>query len=105
MCYTVLIEDKANGPAILTLLKNKVTGLVPVSPDASKDERLHAVAPIFESGNVFLPMNHPMRADIVYELTTFPASDHDDIVDALSQGLTHFYSLSGIDHLAASTRW
>lgn len=105
MCHTVLVEDKANGPAILTLLKNKINGMIPVLPELSKDERLHIIAPIFEAGHVFIPANHPETKEIINELTTFPASENDDIVDAFSQGLTHFYEQSGIRHLEATSRW
>ena len=99
---TVLVEDKANGPAIISLLKKKVSGMIPVKPEASKDERLHAVAPIFESGNFYIPANHPKTKTIIEELTTFPASSHDDIVDAISQGIQRLGTLKGLSHLRAS---
>ena len=104
-CKVILVEDKANGPAILSLLKKQVTGLVPVQPDVSKDERLHSIAPIFEAGNFYLPSNHPMAKDIVDELISFPNSDNDDIVDAISQGLNRFSEMRGLRHLRAMTRF
>ena len=100
-CLTILIEDKANGPAILSLLGKKVTGLIPVRPTASKDERLHSVSPIFESGNFHIPANHPETKAILDELTSFPVCANDDIVDAISQGLIHFSSLKGLRYLRA----
>ena len=103
-CHTVLIEEKANGSAILTLLKKEVTGMVSVLPDATKDERLMAVAPIFEAGNFFVNANSIHTKDVVEELTTFPASSHDDIVDAISQGLMRYGKLRGINHLRAAAR-
>ena len=48
-----LIEDKANGPAIVATLKPKFSGLVEVTPDGSKGRpRAHSVEPLFAGGNV-----------------------------------------------------
>ena len=103
-CNTILVEDKANGPAIITLLKRKVTGIIPVKPTTSKDERLHSVAPIFEAGNFHIPSNHPQTQTIIDELTTFPMAANDDIVDMISQALNHFSKLKGIRHLRESVK-
>jgi len=104
-CKTHLIENKANGPAIVALLKKKVPNLVEVNPGVSKDERLHSVSPIFEAGNFLLPMNSPMSKIVVEELISFPNADNDDIVDAISQGLNRFMEMKGIRHLRAITKW
>ena len=100
-CNNILIEEKANGNAILDLLKKKISGMIPIKPEASKDERLHLVAPFFEAGNVYLPMNHPKIKIIVEELTSFPSSINDDIVDAFSMGLSRFTKLKGLRYLRA----
>lgn len=100
-CFTILVEDKANGPAILSLLKNEVTGMIPIAPKGSKDERLHSVSPIFEGGNFHLPMNATYTKEIVDELTTFPHSANDDIVDCISQALNRFAELRGLAALRA----
>jgi len=104
-CSTILIEDKANGPAILTLMAKELSGLIPVSATATKDERLHVVAPIFEAGNFHVPANHPETFHIIDELTNFPVSQNDDIVDAISQALTRFTELKGLRALEGGTRW
>jgi predicted phage terminase large subunit-like protein len=91
----VLIEDKANGPAVIDTLKSSVPGIIPIEPDGSKLARAHAVTSYWEAGNVWLP--HPDVApwvkDLVAELTAFPASANDDQVDALTQGLRYLYPL------------
>lgn len=102
MCNRILIEEKANGSAILSLLKDQVSGMIPVKPDCSKDERLMSVQPLFEAGNFYLPANNPKSKEIVEELTTFPSAPHDDIVDAISQGLNSFSKLRGLARLKAS---
>ena len=91
----ILIEDKANGPAVIDTLKASVPGIIPIEPDGSKLARAHAVSSYWEAGNVWLP--HPDIApwvkDLVAELTTFPASANDDQVDALTQALRRLYPL------------
>lgn len=85
----VLVEDKANGPAVLATLRGQVPGLVPVEPDGSKTARAYAVTAMFEAGNVFLPApgSVPWLSDYVAELLQFPAGAHDDQVDATTQAL------------------
>ena len=84
-----LIEDKANGSAIIDYLKQEISGIIPISPKESKEARLAAVSPEFESGSVFFP--DPTIAswisDSVEELISFPNGKNDDFVDACSQSL------------------
>ena len=84
-----LVEDKANGPAVIDCLRNTVPGIIPVEPDGSKVARAHAVTTYFEAGNVYIP--HPSVCgwvpEYVAELTQFPAAAHDDQVDATTQAL------------------
>lgn len=84
-----LIEDKANGPAVIAMLSNKIPGLIPIEPEGSKEARVHSVAPEIESGNVYLP--HPYFAPWVKAFmdsaAAFPNAAHDDDIDACSQAL------------------
>ncbi len=84
-----IIEDKANGPAIIDSLKKELTGITPYSPKDSKVARLNAVAPIFEAGNFYLPDPSiaPWVNDYIEELVSFPTGAHDDQVDMTTQGL------------------
>jgi predicted phage terminase large subunit-like protein len=93
----VLIEDKANGPAIIDVLKKAIPGIIPVEPDGSKLARAHAVTSYWEAGNVYLPHKAlaPFVTNLVNELTSFPTAAHDDQVDALTQALRHLYPLAG----------
>lgn len=86
-CNEVLIEDAANGPAIIETLKSTIDGLIPVKPDGSKQARLSAVTPLFEAGQVFIPEGKDWLIDFESELLTFPFSRHDDQVDAASMAL------------------
>ena len=82
-----LVEDKANGPALMDTLRAKVPGIVAVSPDGTKEARMHAASPFVEGGGLVLP--HPRIApwvtEFLDEVTAFPLAAHDDQADALSQ--------------------
>jgi predicted phage terminase large subunit-like protein len=93
-----LIEDKANGPAVISTLKNKVRGLVAYNPNTSKEARAHAVSPQIEAGNVWLPDKYSEEVrrmcpwldelDImIEEVKAFPFGKNDDCVDAMTQML------------------
>jgi predicted phage terminase large subunit-like protein len=56
-----LVEDKANGPAVIQALRHEVHGLVAVVPDGGKIARAQAVSPQVESGNVYLPIRRSRR--------------------------------------------
>lgn len=76
-----LIEDKANGPAIISALKRKVTGIIPITPKESKEARANAVTTLWEARNVYLPPpdRYPWVAqDFIPELLAFPSGAHDD---------------------------
>ena len=87
-----IIEDKANGPAIISALRNKISGIVPFTPQGSKEARAFAVSPLFEAGNVYIPKQdaeHPWVRDYIDELVSFPSAPHDDRVDSTTQALNY----------------
>lgn len=103
-----LVEDKANGTAVISALRRTVTGLIAIEPQGGKLVRASAVSPRVESGNVILPASDTIPcpagyvdesgewhelvpttvADFVHEFAVFGAGSFDDQVDALSQALT-----------------
>lgn len=90
-----LVEDKANGPAIISELKDKVAGVIPVTPKESKEARAYAVSTLWEAGNVYIPDHSEapwVRRDFEPELLSFPAGKHDDQVDAMTQALSDLKS-------------
>ncbi|MCT6926154.1 phage terminase large subunit [Metasolibacillus sp.] len=88
------VEDKANGSAVIEMLQDEISGIIPVEPDGGKEVRAHAVSPLFEAGNVFLP--HPnicsWTEDVIEELVSFPNAAHDDLVDMTTQALNQLYT-------------
>ncbi len=86
----ILVEDKANGPAILDVLQRDIPGIMPVSPGAdSKEARAASVSPLWEAGQVYVPhpLWHPEVEDWLQEIWEFPNAPHDDNVDS------HVYAL------------
>lgn len=88
------IEDKANGSAIIEMLKDEISGIVPVNPDGGKEARANAVSPLFEAGNIYLPHPNmcPWVEDLIEELVSFPNAAHDDLVDMTTQALNQLYT-------------
>jgi len=84
-----LVEDKANGPAVIAALRRTVPGIVPEEPHGSKEARAAAVSPLVEAGNVYLPSPElaPWVGDFIEECAAFPNGANDDQVDAMSQAL------------------
>lgn len=111
-----LVEKKANGAALLSTLKGKVSGLTPVNPDGDKTSRGRAVAPYVEAGNVFLPNPYnipaaranagevgavnPRRAWVLrfienaakFPNGSIPAGSHMDDIDAATQALHKLFN-------------
>jgi predicted phage terminase large subunit-like protein len=88
------IEDKANGTAIIEMLQDEISGIVPVNPDGGKEARANAVSPLFEAGNIYLPHPNmcPWVEDLIEELVSFPNAAHDDLVDMTTQALNQLYT-------------
>ncbi len=89
-----LVEEAANGYAIVQSLKHQIPGIISVKPLGGKIVRAQAVAPTFESGNVYLPIpkNAPWIHDFREEVAMFPNVAHDDQVDAMSQAISNILS-------------
>jgi predicted phage terminase large subunit-like protein len=84
-----LVEDKANGTAVLASLQREVPGFIPEEPREGKTGRAAAVSPLVESGNVWLPSEKlaPWVGDFIDQCAAFPTAAHDDEVDQMSQAL------------------
>ena len=93
-----LVEDKANGPAIISALKDKITGIIPITPKESKEARAASVTTLWEAGNVWLPPvdTHPwVKREFIPELLSFPAGAHDDQVDSCTMALNDLHLHTG----------
>ena len=93
-----LVEDTANGPAVISSLRNDIPGIVAIPAKDSKEARAAAVSPFVEAGNVWLPDHNIALFDVetlIEETLAFPNGSHDDQVDALSQALTRMLLNAG----------
>lgn len=86
-----VVENKANGPAIVDLLKKEIAGMVEFNPKGSKEERAISVTPYFEAGNIHFPdpKTHPWVHDLIKDLLMFPKGTFKDTTDALVQGILY----------------
>lgn len=89
-----LIEDKANGPAIIDALKQDIFALTPISPQGGKEARANAVQPQHEAGNFYLPSPTMPGFEWVLEFvdmfSEFPGIPNDDDIDAWTQGVNWY---------------
>lgn len=93
----VLIEEKGSGISLIQDLRRAGVPIHSYNPGrADKVTRVHAVAPIIESGRVYLPESkknpgHPPAwvDPLMHELLAFPNAEHDDMVDSLTQALIY----------------
>lgn len=83
-----IIEDKANGPAIIEQLKKDVPGVIAIEPDGSKPARAMSVGPTVESGNVYI-IDEPWGSEIIDYWAMVPVCNEWDDVDAASQALRY----------------
>lgn len=115
----VLVEDKANGSAVIETLKNELPGIIAINPDGGKVARAYAIQPEHEAGNLWLPdpSLDPQIEVYLTEVTSFPNVKHDDETDSTTQcinwirrrgasnGLLDFYKQASADakHEATQT--
>ena len=92
--FVRLVEDSANGPAIIDTLKDEVRGVRGVRAVGSKESRYRAVTPEVERGDVLLPLpgapGNGWVSGLLGELREAPHGSHNDQADALAQALLYF---------------
>lgn len=86
-CRAHLVEDKANGPAVISMLRDRVEGLTPVSPEGDKLARTHAAAPTIAAGQMWIPHPevYPWVGAFVDQITNFPKWRINDAHDTMTQ--------------------
>lgn len=94
------MENAAMGPDLMAALRQIVPGVTKLTADVDKVSRAHAVTPLIEAGNVFLPgvaaadgsgydpaSTPDWVQGLVEECSAFPNGANDDRVDALVYGI------------------
>jgi predicted phage terminase large subunit-like protein len=91
-----LIEDKANGPAVIETLRDIVPGIKAIEPQGGKIARASAASPDIEAGNVHLPAHAPFTEDLIQQCALFPNGTHDDMVDGMTQAIIFLNKRPGL---------
>lgn len=110
-CDELVIEDKANGSAIIDVLRVEegIPPVVPVTPLGGKYARAQATSPFVSTKVVHLPLDFTdeeeadvewsgrtdmtAREKFIKQHATFPFGKNDDMVDSQSQGLSRIIKL------------
>jgi predicted phage terminase large subunit-like protein len=88
---TVIVEAKASGLPLIQELRALGIPVINFTPSKGNDKvsRVHAVAPLFESGVVWVP-DERWAEEMIEECAQFPFGEHDDLVDSMTQALMRF---------------
>ena len=87
----MVVEKKASGAPLIFELRSMGIPVTEFTPSRGQDKiaRVNAVTDLFASGVVWVPMTR-WADDVIEECAAFPAGDHDDYVDSVSQALLRF---------------
>jgi predicted phage terminase large subunit-like protein len=96
---TVVIESKDSGLPLTYELRKSGIPVVNFTPSKGNDKhsRVNAVAPLFESGQIWAP-DHRFAEEVVEECAAFPYGDNDDLVDSMTQAVMRFRQGGFVDH-------
>jgi predicted phage terminase large subunit-like protein len=88
---SVIIEKKASGAPLIYEMRAMGIPVQEFTPVKGNDKisRLNAVSDLFASGRVWAP-NTSWAEEVIDEVASFPAGDHDDYVDSVSLALIRF---------------
>lgn len=82
----ILIEDQGSGQSIIQDLRSEgIQSIIAIKPKFDKITRFASIVPLFQASIVKLPKYLDNSA--LKELTSFPNTTHDDVVDSVSQFL------------------
>jgi predicted phage terminase large subunit-like protein len=88
---SIIIEKKASGAPLIYEMRAMGIPVQEFTPTKGNDKiaRLNAVSDLFASGMVWRP-NTSWAEEVVDEVASFPAGEHDDYVDSTSMALMRF---------------
>jgi predicted phage terminase large subunit-like protein len=96
---TVVVEAKASGLPLTYELRKMGIPVINYTPSKGNDKhaRVNAVAPLFESGQIWAP-DEKFAEEVIEECASFPYGDHDDLVDSMTQAVMRFRQGGFIGH-------
>jgi predicted phage terminase large subunit-like protein len=88
---SIIIEKKASGAPLIYELRAMGVSVQEYTPSTGNDKisRLNSVSDLFASGRVWAP-NTSWAEEVIDEVASFPAGEHDDYVDSVSLALMRF---------------
>jgi predicted phage terminase large subunit-like protein len=88
---SIIIEKKASGAPLIYEMRAMGIPVQEFTPSKGNDKisRLNAVSDLFASGRVWVP-NTQWAEEVVEEVASFPAGEHDDYVDSVSLAMMRF---------------
>ena len=97
---TVLIEAKASGLPLTYELRKMGIPVINYTPSKGNDKhtRVNSVAPLFEAGQIWAPVDKDFAQEVIEECAAFPYGDHDDLVDSMTQAVMRFRQGGFVDH-------
>lgn len=111
----LIIEDKANGSAIIDSLQyeENVPSVVPINPEGGKYSRAQAVSGLFVGHRVYFNDHinpqyfewyqkedgSTLVSKVISQFTSFPFGQHDDIVDSTTQALARLKKILSGDEV------
>jgi predicted phage terminase large subunit-like protein len=97
---TVLIEAKASGLPLTYELRKMGIPVINYTPSKGNDKhtRVNSVAPLFESGQIWAPVDKEFAQEVIEECAAFPYGDHDDLVDSMTQAVMRFRQGGFVEH-------
>lgn len=94
----ILIEDKANGPAIISELRQTIAGIIEIAADKSLYARAMPASKQQRAGNLYLP--HPAICvwtnKFIDEFASFPHGAHDDRLASVCQAINYITGLKRV---------
>jgi predicted phage terminase large subunit-like protein len=96
---SVVVESKASGLPLTFELRKMGIPVINFTPSKGNDKhsRVNAVAPLFESGQIWAP-EADFAEEVIEECAAFPFGDHDDLVDSMTQALMRFRQGGFLEH-------
>lgn len=89
-CNFALIEDKANGSAVINTLSKKFHGkLIPINPEGGKVARAYAAQPFIKTKRFKVFKNMSNYNAFINQMKSFPKGAHDDMVDETTQAINY----------------
>lgn len=83
-----LVEGKASGKPLIQMLRRSINKIVEINPTVSKESRVEAISPLFESKEVVF-LKKKYVEELISELIGFGSVKNDDQVDAMCQYLLY----------------